>query len=86
MLVAHQAAGSCDPGHSGSANPVAGFSDELSTGHRLKATPIEGMTAVSRLRAAAQTMPQIPAGLSTFLARACLGGFVLFLLALASNS
>ena len=41
---------------------------------------------MSRLRAAAQTMPQIPAGLSTFLARACLGGFVLFLLALASNS
>ena len=44
------------------------------------------MTAVSRLRAAAQTMPQIPAGLSTFLARAALGGFVLFLLALASHS
>jgi hypothetical protein len=31
-------------------------------------------------------MPQIPAGVSTFLARAFLGGFVLFLLALASNS
>ena len=41
---------------------------------------------MSRLRAAAQTMPQIPAGLSTFLARAALGGFVLFLLALAGNS
>jgi hypothetical protein len=31
-------------------------------------------------------MPQIPAGLSTFLARTFLGGFVLFLLALAGNS
>ena len=41
---------------------------------------------MSRIRAAAQTMPQIPAGVSTFLARAFLGGFVLFLLALASNS
>ena len=41
---------------------------------------------MSRIRAAAQTMPQIPAGVSTFLARAILGGFVLFLLALASNS
>lgn len=44
------------------------------------------MTAVSRLRPAAQNMPQIPAGLSTFLARVFLGGFVLFLLALASHS
>jgi hypothetical protein len=44
------------------------------------------MTAVSRLRSAALALPQIPAGLSTFLARAALGGFVLFLLALASHS
>jgi hypothetical protein len=47
---------------------------------------MEGMTAVSRLRAATHALPQIPAGLSTFLARAALGGFVLFLLALASHS
>jgi hypothetical protein len=44
------------------------------------------MTTVSRLRAATHAMQQIPAGLSTFLARALLGGFVLFLLALAGNS
>jgi hypothetical protein len=31
-------------------------------------------------------MPQIPAGVSTFLARALLAGFVLFLLALAGNA
>jgi hypothetical protein len=41
---------------------------------------------VSRIRSAAHALPQIPAGLSTFLARAALGGFVLFLLALASHS
>jgi hypothetical protein len=40
----------------------------------------------SRLRTASNTLPQLPAGLSTFLARAALGGFVLFLLALASHS
>ena len=39
-----------------------------------------------RLRTASVSMPQIPAGLSTFLARAVLGGFALFLLALASHS
>ncbi len=38
------------------------------------------------LRTANASLTQIPAGLSTFLARAFLGGFVLFLLALASNS
>lgn len=42
--------------------------------------------SVSRLRIASNALPQIPAGLSTFLARAVLGGFVLFLLALASHS
>jgi hypothetical protein len=31
-------------------------------------------------------MPQIPAGVSTFLARAALGGFALFLIALASHA
>jgi len=46
------------------------------------------MTTVSasRLRTAGNPLPQIPAGLSTFLARTFLGGFVLFLLALASHS
>ena len=46
------------------------------------------MTTVSasRLRTASNAFPQIPAGLSTFLARVFLGGFVLFLLALASHS
>ena len=46
------------------------------------------MTTVSasRLRTASNAIPQIPAGLSTFLARAALGGFVLFLLALASHT
>jgi hypothetical protein len=45
------------------------------------------MTTVStRLRTANAALPQIPAGLSTFLARAALGGFVLFLLALASHA
>ena len=46
------------------------------------------MTAVSapRLRNASIALPQLPAGLSTFLARAVLGGFALFLLALASHS
>jgi hypothetical protein len=46
------------------------------------------MTTVTtpRLRNASMSLPQIPAGLSTFLARAALGGFVLFLLALASHS
>ena len=39
-----------------------------------------------RLRIASTALPQIPAGLSTFLARAFLGGFALFLLALASHS
>ena len=41
---------------------------------------------MSRLRAAAHALPHMPAGLSTFLARAFIGGFVLFLLALASHS
>jgi hypothetical protein len=45
------------------------------------------MTTVSTLiRNASSSLPQIPAGLSTFLARVFLGGFVLFLLALASHS
>ena len=46
------------------------------------------MTTVSasRLRTASNAIPQIPAGLSTFLARAALGGFVVFLLALASHT
>jgi hypothetical protein len=39
-----------------------------------------------RLRTASLTVPQIPAGVSTFMARAVLGGFALFLIALASNS
>jgi hypothetical protein len=39
-----------------------------------------------RLRTASTALPQIPAGVSTFLARAFLGGFALFLLALASHS
>jgi hypothetical protein len=39
-----------------------------------------------RLRTANVSLPQIPAGLSTFVARAALGGFALFLLALASHS
>ena len=43
------------------------------------------MTA-HRLRTASNALPQIPAGLSTFMARAFLGGFALFLLALASHS
>jgi len=46
------------------------------------------MTTVSapRLRTASTALPQIPAGLSTFLARVALGGFAIFLLALASHS
>jgi hypothetical protein len=46
------------------------------------------ITAVSapRLRTANVSLPQVPAGLSTFLARAVLGGFAVFLLALASHS
>lgn len=39
-----------------------------------------------RTRTASISLPQVPAGLSTFLARAALGGFALFLLALASHS
>lgn len=39
-----------------------------------------------RNRLAHSSFPQIPAGLSTFLARAALGGFALFLLALANHS
>ena len=42
--------------------------------------------STSRLRTASAALPQIPAGLSTFVARAVLGGFALFLLALASHS
>jgi hypothetical protein len=42
--------------------------------------------SASRLRTASASLPQIPAGLSTFVARAVLGGFALFLLALASHS
>ena len=41
---------------------------------------------MSRLRTANISLPQIPAGLSTFLARAALAGFALFLLALASHA
>ena len=42
--------------------------------------------SASRLRTASTALPQIPAGLSTFLARAFLGGFVVFLLALVSHA
>jgi hypothetical protein len=51
-------------------------------------TTNQRITTVSaqRLRTVSNALPQIPAGLSTFLARAFLGGFVLFLLALASNT
>ena len=42
--------------------------------------------STSRLRNASVSLPQVPAGVSTFLARAVLGGFALFLLALASHS
>ena len=39
-----------------------------------------------RNRIAHSSLPPVPAGLGTFLARAALGGFALFLLALASHS
>ena len=46
------------------------------------------MSVVSapRSRTASFPLPQVPAGLSTLLARAALGGFALFLLALASQT
>ena len=61
---------------------MARCSDGLSTDHQQRITTV----SASRLRTASNALPQIPAGLSTFLARAFLGGFVLFLLALASHS
>ena len=39
-----------------------------------------------RNRIAHNALPHLPAGLGTFLARAALSGFALFLLALASHS
>ncbi|HVO01725.1 MAG TPA: hypothetical protein VMT54_05955 [Candidatus Cybelea sp.] len=38
-----------------------------------------------RIRVQSLSIPQVPAGLSTFLARALLAGFALFILALATH-
>ena len=52
----------------------------MTTNQRIKTV------SAPRLRTASLSMPQIPAGVSTFLARAALGGFALFLIALASHA
>jgi len=50
-------------------------------------TIVERSRVVSapRIRVQSLSIPQVPAGLSTFLARALLAGFALFILALATH-